>query len=106
MSVEKLIKRCDECEEHECIQCEICWSDVQEIKKLFQLLEEKTKIGLAGHAYGRKMEIRVISLEQCLKKIREYIVKDIQECTYRQISKYQEILKIIEDGLNSNGKND
>lgn len=38
-------------------------------------------------------------LKQSLIDIKEYVTKDIQECTYRQISKYQEILEIIDKGL-------
>ena len=39
------------------------------------------------------------NLKQALNEIREYIAKDIQECTYRQVSKYQEILQIIDKAL-------
>lgn len=32
--LEKLIRKCDKCKLHECIGCEICWKEVQEIKRL------------------------------------------------------------------------
>lgn len=43
MKLEDLIKRCEKCEEHECINCEISWNQVQEIKKLIQKEENLIK---------------------------------------------------------------
>lgn len=34
--VENLIKKCDECKLKECINCEISWSEVQAIKRLYE----------------------------------------------------------------------
>lgn len=38
--IARLIKKCDECKMNECIGCEICWGDVQEIA---ELIEEKER---------------------------------------------------------------
>ena len=47
----------------------------------------------------QRQEQENTNLKQALIDIREYIAKDIQECTYRQVSKYQEILQIIDKAL-------
>lgn len=34
--IEKLINRCEECKLKECINCEISWTEVEAIKKLYK----------------------------------------------------------------------
>ncbi len=51
------------------------------VKKIVEIQEENT------------------NLKQVLNKIRKYIAKDIQECTYGQVPKYQDILQIIDKVL-------
>lgn len=41
--VEKLIKKCDECKLHECINCEINWTEISSVRRLidgYKQLEE------------------------------------------------------------------
>ncbi len=47
--------------------------------------------------YEKKLESENTKLKQALNEIREYIAKDIQKCTYGQVSKYQDILQIIDE---------
>lgn len=39
--LEQLVERCNQCELEECINCEICWSEVKEIEKLLKRYKEK-----------------------------------------------------------------
>jgi len=39
-SIIKLIEKCDNCKLNECINCEISWAEVQEIKKLLDRVKE------------------------------------------------------------------
>ena len=50
-----------------------------------------------------QLEQENTNLRQALNEIREYIAKDIQKCTYGQVSKYQNILQII-DKVDLGGK--
>lgn len=51
--IKHLIERCNECKLNACITCDICWSEVQAIEKMYNLVEkqqaeiEKYKILLA-----------------------------------------------------------
>lgn len=43
LKIEKLIAKCDECGLKECIQCEVCWDEVQSIKHLLSEYKKKQK---------------------------------------------------------------
>lgn len=62
-------------------------------EKLLQKLDPKKDKEL------RTYKIGYYNLNQALNEIREYIAKDIQKCTYGQVSKYQDILQIIDKVL-------
>lgn len=39
--IKHLIERCNECKLNACITCDICWSEVQAIDKLYNLIEKQ-----------------------------------------------------------------
>lgn len=43
-AIENLIKKCKECKLNECINCEISWTEIQEIKKLVARVKELEQI--------------------------------------------------------------
>lgn len=45
MKIQEMIEKCDNCKLSECIQCEYCYSDIQQIKEeLKDLLPKKNKL--------------------------------------------------------------
>ncbi len=68
--IEKIIKKCDDCGLHECIACEICWTEVQAIKhvlKDYKKLQEEFK--QVDHECERleEKEVRLIKENEELK---------------------------------------
>lgn len=68
--IEKIIKKCDDCGLHECIVCEICWTEVQAIKhvlKDYKKLQEEFK--QVDHECERleEKEVRLIKENEQLR---------------------------------------
>lgn len=71
--VEKLIKKCDECKLHECINCEINWTEIASVRRLIdgykQLEEDYTSVYLSGFYDGEnKWKSKI---EEVIKKVNE-----------------------------------
>lgn len=89
--IEKIIKKCDDCGLHECIACEICWTEVQAIKhvlKDYKKLQEEFK--QVDHECERleEKEVRLIKENEqlqtevnSLKKENEELKERIREYT-------------------------
>lgn len=39
-TIKNLIERCNECKLNACITCDICWSEVQAIEKMYNLFSK------------------------------------------------------------------
>lgn len=88
--IEKIIKNCDDCGLHECIACEICWTEVQAIKhvlKDYKKLQEEFKD--VDHECERleEKEVRLIkeneyyeNLINALEAYYNITREDLEEC--------------------------
>ena len=78
--LKKLINKCDECKMHECIGCEICWGDVQDIA---DLIDEKERY---KYLYQKALDNTIMSDRELIKfkdttrKIRSKIEFDDNYC--------------------------
>ncbi len=47
--------------------------------------------------YTEQLEYQLKQRDDIINKVKEFIAKDIQECTYKQVEKYQELLETLEE---------
>lgn len=93
--IEKIIKKCDDCGLHECIACEICWTEVQAIKhvlKDYKKLQEEFKE--VDHECERleEKEVRLIKENEELKEKNKKEFTDFIKIKREQYDEYLEKL--------------
>lgn len=77
--IEQIIERCDQCKFHECINCEICWNEVQAIKRLvkgykeLEIIINSLNCTLAQFREYRKESITKSKIREKIEKVRFYI---------------------------------
>lgn len=78
LKIEKLIAKCDECGLKECIQCEVCWDEVQSIKHLLSEYK-KNKKSIDEMVPKERIKMVLSMLEAKDKKIqrKDSVVRDI-----------------------------
>ena len=70
--IEQIIKRCDQCKFHECINCEICWNEVQAIKRVVNGYRELEENQLWSEATIKGLRESFIHKSVIREKMEEY----------------------------------
>lgn len=94
--IEKIIKKCDDCGLHECIACEICWTEVQAIQHIlsdYKKLQEEFK--QVDHECERleEKEVRLIKENEQLRTEVNSVKKDNGELKDKVIDRMAEELR-------------
>ena len=78
--LEKLVKRCDDCDLFECINCEISWTEVQEIKKLIKRNKELEE---TVEKFNEQLDLDYVDNnfieKDRIKRIIEELKKEVQQ---------------------------
>lgn len=91
--VERLIERCNECKLKECINCEISWTEVQAIKKLYKAykeLEEENENEFKRGFFTKVAENKANTLKIESQVIPKSLIKETIEELKNRIEKYRE----------------
>lgn len=96
--IENLIKKCDDCNLKECIQCDISWSEIQLIKefyKSYKILKEENEDLKMKIQFISKNNIDDLYEKALVKTMTKFLNNNIKE-DYIPVSKIKEKIKELD----------